>query len=337
MNILYVIAIIIVIFVIIYSAVIFTKVPRIKNGDKNGYIKNAVAQQGYSLTDYYVKTAYNVCGYGKGGYVTTDTIIPLLSQGIRCMDFAIFSLDGVPVVAESSPDNSIYVKSSLNSVPFKTVMHILAQNAFSSATCPNPLDPFIIYIRMNSIQKDMLASFASIIKEYSNLFLGPAFSYEDDGKNIGSTPLDQLQQKFVLVIDRTHPAFTDSPQLMEYVNATSKSVFFGAYTFDEIKMYPDINELIAFNKTGLTIVYDTPVGGDIVTRNAGCQLTSVQYGSGVDTTQVDDFFNRAGTAFVLKPAELRQTVVEIPDPTPQNPQYSYATRTVQGDYYKFNI
>jgi hypothetical protein len=40
---------------------------------------------------------------------------------------------------------------------------------------------------------------------------------------------------------------------------------------------------------------------------------------------------------VLKPIELRYTAITIADPTPQNPDYSYATRNVSSDYYNFNM
>jgi hypothetical protein len=47
------------------------------------------------------------------------------------------------------------------------------------------------------------------------------------------------------------------------------------------------------------------------------------------------FFDECGYAFCLKPAALRNQPVTIQAPTPQNPQYSYATRTVSTDYYSF--
>ena len=48
------------------------------------------------------------------------------------------------------------------------------------------------------------------------------------------------------------------------------------------------------------------------------------------------FFDRASYAFSLKPADLRYVPVTIPDPVPQNPDYSYSTRDVSTDYYSFN-
>jgi hypothetical protein len=49
------------------------------------------------------------------------------------------------------------------------------------------------------------------------------------------------------------------------------------------------------------------------------------------------FFDTCGYAFCLKPQALRYVPVTIPDPTPQNPAYSYATRKVTSDYYNFNM
>jgi len=49
------------------------------------------------------------------------------------------------------------------------------------------------------------------------------------------------------------------------------------------------------------------------------------------------FFDRSGYAFALKPADLRYTPVTIATPTPQNPAYSYATRTTSTDFYSFNV
>jgi len=39
----------------------------------------------------------------------------------------------------------------------------------------------------------------------------------------------------------------------------------------------------------------------------------------------------------LKPANLRFEPVILPDPTPQNPNFSYATRNASTDYYSFNF
>ena len=49
------------------------------------------------------------------------------------------------------------------------------------------------------------------------------------------------------------------------------------------------------------------------------------------------FFDRGGAAFVLKPPELRYEPIVIPEPPPQNPDYSYDTRVIETEYYTYNI
>ena len=49
----------------------------------------------YTFKDYYIKTAYNCCSGGnyKNDFVDTCVLKDLLKQGIRGLDFEIFSID----------------------------------------------------------------------------------------------------------------------------------------------------------------------------------------------------------------------------------------------------
>ena len=49
------------------------------------------------------------------------------------------------------------------------------------------------------------------------------------------------------------------------------------------------------------------------------------------------FFDGEGHAFVQKPEHLRfiPTTVKVPPPLPE--EYSYAERTIESDYYSFNV
>ena len=48
----------------------------------------------FNLQDYYIKTAYNCCSGGsyKNDYVDTDILKSVLKQGVRCLDFEIYSV-----------------------------------------------------------------------------------------------------------------------------------------------------------------------------------------------------------------------------------------------------
>jgi hypothetical protein len=114
------------------------------------------------------------------------------------------------------------------------------------------------------------------------------------------------------------------------------------YNFYDVKNNPDIDELTSYNTKNMTIVFpdkgsNPPNPSGMLCRTYGCQMIAMRY-QYVDNNLEENalFFDRASYAFALKPQSLRYVAVTIPDPTPQNPNYSYATRTVSSDYYSFN-
>jgi hypothetical protein len=244
------------------------------------------------------------------------------------------------VVATSTSD-SYYIKETFNSVPFSTVMDTINGYAFSGGTCPNPTDPLIIHLRIKSNNQKMYSNLATIFKSYSTLMLGKDYSFENSGNNLGSNPLLSFQNKIILIVDKTNNSFLQNQNFLEYVNLTSNSIFMRGYNYYNVKNSPDTQELTNYNKTGMTIVFpDTgsapsnPSG--LLCRGYGCQMVAMRYQL-VDNFLMENagFFDQGGYAFCLKPAALRNQPVTIPNPTPQNPQYSYSTRTVSTDYYSF--
>lgn len=297
-----------------------------------------------NLYDYYIKTAYNACSGGsyKNDFVSVDVLKAVIKQGVRCLDFEIYSVNDQPVVATSTSD-SYHVKETFNSVNFSSVIDTIRNYAFSGGTCPNPTDPLLIHLRCKSNNQNMYSNLATIFKSNTDLMLGPSYSYEAEGKNLGAVPLLSLQNKIILIIDRSNTAFLENQDLLEYVNLTSNSVFMREYNYYNVKNNPDINELTEFNRRGMTIVIPdaginptNPSG--ILCRANGCQMVAMRY-QYVDNFLMENtmFFDRATYAFALKPDLLRYQPVTVPAPTPQNPNYSYATRTASTDYYSFNF
>jgi hypothetical protein len=297
-----------------------------------------------NVYDYYIKTAYNACSGGsyKNDYVDINILKAILKQGVRGLDFELYSVENQPVVATSTQD-SYFVKETFNSVNFGTVMDTIANYAFASGTVPNPTDPLFIHLRCQSNNQEMYTNLANVFKSYDNLMLGKEYSYENSGLNIGSTPLLSLQGKVVLIIDRSNTAFLENDALLEYVNLTSGSVFMRGYSYYDIVNNQDTQELTEFNRRSMTIVF--PDGGaspvnpsGYLCRSYGCQMVAMRY-QYVDQNLEENalFFDTCGYAFCLKPQALRYVPVTIPDPTPQNPAYSYATRNVASDYYNFNM
>ena len=316
-------------------------------GTINGNIRSINASDedcSGNLNEYYVKTAYNACSGGsyKNDVVDICNLKAVLKQGVRGLDFEIYSIDNEPVVATSTADN-YYIKETYNSVSFSNVMTTIQNYAFSGSTAPNFTDPILIHLRFMSNNQSMYSNLANIFKSYDSLLLGKEYSYETAGHNLGGEPLLNFMNKVILIFDRTNTAFLENKDLMEYVNMTSNSIFMRAYSYYDVKNNPDLDELREYNKRNMTIVFpdsgSNPVNPNgVLSRDAGCQMVAMRYQT-VDNYLLQStlFFDNCGYAFCLKPQDLRYQPVTIAEPTTQDPALSYETRNVTTDFYSFDF
>lgn len=314
----------------------------------NGYIKSIDSSDEtskYTLLDYYIKTAYNCCSGGSysNDYVDLCQLKAILRQGVRALDFEIYSYNDDPIISTNQYKNNYHIKQTYNYILFNEAMKIITSYGFTSGNCPNPTDPILIHLRIQSKNNKLYDNLALIFQSYNNYMLGKEYSYESDSKNIGNVPIVELLGKIILIIDRTNTSFLENEQLLEYVNMTSNSVFCRLYRYSGIQNNPDINELTEYNKKNMTIVLpdignnpDNP--NAIISYECGCQMVAMRY-SIIDSNleQNIGYFDEHNTSFSLKPENLRYIPVVVDDPTPQNPNYSYETRPITSDYYNFNI
>ena len=348
--------IIIIIFVYFYySGSIFTDgmMERDRNymnttyGTLNGKLRSIQSENEmyqYPLRDYYIKSAYNACSGGdyKNSYVDIGILKDLLKQGVRGLDFEIYSIDDKPVIATST-SNNYFVKETFNSVPFSDVINVIRDYAFANSTAPNPFDPIILHLRIKSTNQKMYSNFAKLLESNNNILMDKRYSFEYYGKNFGSVKLSDMAGKVVIIVDRSNTSFMESEAFYEYVNMTSKSVFSRALHYYDIINTPDMEELIGYNKLNMTIGMpdkgsDPENPSSITMRTYGIQMLAMRY-QNVDPNleENDTFFNEAGRAFVLKPENLRYIPETIEAPPAQDPALSFATRTISSDFYKFEI
>jgi len=303
------------------------------------------AQLGYTLKDYYIKTAFNACSGGayKNSVVSTQNLMDIIKQGVRGFDFELYSLNDAPIVSTSTVDDNYYVKETYNYVNFADVMSVLQNYAYSNSTCPNPQDPILLHLRIKSTNQKMYSALAKILEGYDQLMLGPGYSYENSGKNLGNAKLLDLVGKIIIIVEKDNTAFMENSDFYEYVNMTSNSVFMRALKYYDVKFTPDMNELIEYNKLNMTLVKpDTGVNpvnpSGILTRTLGCQMAGMCYQVNDQFLKEDTaFFDTCGYAFCLKPEKLRYIPVVIPDPIPPNPALSYAPRQITKDFYNIKI
>jgi len=298
----------------------------------------------YSLRDYYIKTAYNCCSAGeyKNDFVNTCALENCIRAGARCLDFEVYSVKNAPVIAVSSFED-YHTKESYNSVPFGDAMATIASHAFSSGTTTCNNDPLIIHLRIKSRNKQIYKQITKdIYDNLENYLLGKEYSYENHGKNLGQTKLKELMKKVIIIVDNANPLFSETP-LNEYVNITSNSVFMRALQYHDVKFTHNMDELIGFNKKNMTICLPdltatTNNPSASVAMAYGCQMVAMSFQNfDANMEYMAMFFDEAGSAFALKPERLRYIPITVPDPKPQNPAYSYATRNVSSDFYSFNI
>lgn len=312
------------------------------NGKLSSLDKN-VKQCNYNLVDYYIKTAYNCCcgGNYKNDYIDTCNLINVLKQGCRCLDFEIYSIQNSPVVASST--SKLLVKESYNHIEFSSAFDIIKNYAFSSSTAPNYKDPIILHLRIKSQNQEMMNKMASIFKANNAFMLGSKYSYENNGENIGNIPVLQLQNKIIIIVDKTNPSFMENNNLLEYVNLTSNSMFMRALHFYDIKNTPDLTELQEYNKKNMTMAMpdlianpENPSG--IITRESGCQMVACRFQYPDQyLAEINTFFDSGGYAFILKPERLRYIQIYLDDPVKQDPKLSYEPRNIQSEFYNFEI
>ena len=307
---------------------------------------DSVEYKTFYLRDYYIKTAYNCCALGdfKNTYVSTCILKNIIKQGVRCLDFEIYSVNDRPVIAVSS-DPSFYIKEAYNSLKFDSVISIIRDYCFSGGNCPNPNDPLILHFRIKSnntrIYNEMTDNIKKLLQPTGRL-LGRDYSYENYGVNLGKTYIRDLMGKIIIIVDKTNTSF-EGTQFEEFINGASNSVFMRSLRYKDMAFTHDVNSVIEYNKKHMTIVLpdvssknDNPKPGLLMKMGAQCVGMSFQnFDSNLE--YYDLYFSQAGYAFVLKPPRLRyiKETMDKPDPPPE--EYSYKTRNIKSSYYDFNI
>jgi len=298
----------------------------------------------FMFRDYYIKTAANCCSTGniKNSMVSTCTLRNVIKDGVRGLDFEIYSVDNQPVIGTSTVDKYT-VKEVYNRVEFKDAMGVINNYAFSRGSCPNPEDPIIIHLRFMSKNRKMYENMAEILEEYKNKLLGPTYGFENNYKNFGETPLLTLKGKIVIVVCNENRFYRDVKPFYKYVNVASGAMFMRYLTNDKMRNVSSLADLIKYNKKNMTIVVPdrqdgAPNPGSVASRKMGIQLSALQYQKNDTSLQeMRQFFNRANTAFVLKPEELRYVQRYIHPPKKQDPKLSFATRNNHAQGMKFDV
>ena len=276
------------------------------NPSKNMAIKT-VDPGDNNLNNYYIKTAYNCCSLGSytNDFVGICGLNNVLKQGVRGLDFEIFSMDDVPVIATSNTGN-FHTKDTYNSIDFNEAMNVIANTAFSGVS-GNSGDPIIIHLRFKSNNIKMYQKLAAIFKNYESILIDKQYK----NVNLGMVPLKNLMGKICIIVNGSNSkTYQDCDELLEYINMTSDSGYIRMLTYYDVKFSDATSELLKYNPKNMSICVpdkgNNPANPDCtVFTDAGCNMIAMRY------QHIDKYLEMNNTffkdnAFKLKPEILRK-------------------------------
>lgn len=176
------------------------------------------------ISDYYIKTAYNCCSLGNysNDYVGTCILSTILKQGVRCLDFEIYSVNDLPVVATST-NKSYDSKGTYNSLPFDQVLALLEDQAFSGDVAPNYGDPLFLHLRIKSNNIKMLSALNKMISGIPNVY---------NGQVLPTQKISDLMRKTIIIVNNSNKLYVD--QHLAY-NMVSGDTNFSLYDYNSIR------------------------------------------------------------------------------------------------------
>jgi len=244
------------------------------------------------LSDCYISSSYNSghVGWQQFDYVNELMLPAILKAGARYIDLTIFNsefgVNAFPVV--SSGYMSGEWKMTLNAISFDDVCNQISMNAFVSGTTgsdpgvPNPEDPLFIGLNLNTNSNIYcLDKIADIILYYfRKRLVDVRYSFQQE--NVADMTLNYLKGKVVIFASN---GFQGS-KLEELVNYSWDNSSNMQRIHYSSLMVPNFNidNLIKYNKTGITIVIPHQEG-DIMTSNynptlawkCGCQFVAENF------------------------------------------------------------
>ena len=273
----------------------------------------------YTLSDFYVKSAYNCCALKnyKYDYVDLCGLEMCIKRGVRFLDFEIYSVKDKPVIAVSSVDNN-YVIESYNYLQLSDAFSTIVNMAFNSR-CPNPLDPLFINLRIKSTNTKMYDAIANLLHdklEYK--LLGRKYSYEfrdknNDLQNIGRVKIKNFVKKVIICVEDENQILRTT-KLDEFTNIANNqnTGLFNILRANQIKHRKD--SIVEYNKRNMTVVLPnigsspTNMDSDLIEQLSGAQFCAMCFQNRDSyLKRYEDKFEQGNSkfAFRLKPDNQR--------------------------------
>jgi hypothetical protein len=180
------------------------------------------------LNQYFVKTAYNSCctGQFKNDYVDACALKNCASQGVRALDFQIYSLNNSPIVSASTIESTEY-KEIYNYIDFYNAINIVRKYFIDDQSNVNAKDPLFLIFRLyttNAPVYDMMAQAINEVYGYGSKMKNMVYILPNK-QTLDNTLLSSLVEKVIIIVDPSHGdknAFAYS-SLMDYTSLVTGS------------------------------------------------------------------------------------------------------------------
>tara|TARA_Y100000992_G_scaffold302656_3_gene278040 strand:- start:3714 stop:4907 length:1194 start_codon:yes stop_codon:yes gene_type:complete len=306
-----------------FNSIKYNKLPLITNieTDYNNPYKSL-------FKNFYIKTAYNCCNAGgyKNNWVNICAMKYALKLGARCLDFEIYSIENMPVVA-SSVNMNFSIKETFNYLTLEEVLDVIVNGdgeEFSGAFGNLNKDPLILHFRIKSENKKMYENMTILLTK-KLLNTGYLINNNDiDRSNIQIIPLtlkknsgltSNLSEKIVLMANVNNTSLLNQSGLNELINICS-GVESNLISIDNINSK---NDTLIKNQSKNKIIFVTPSFKNDTQNydftNAytnGCQLIAMKF-QNYDNNLVNylKLFKEhsQGYSFCLKHSTLRKDLI----------------------------
>jgi hypothetical protein len=196
-----------------------------------------------------VKTAYNCCCTGdfKNDFVDTCALMNCARQGVRALDFQIYSLNNKPVVSASSVKSNEY-KEIYNHINFYDAMNYVRKFFIDDGTNINSKDPLFLIFRLytkNDPVYTMMAQALNQIFGYASPMSNMIFMLPNNS-TLDTTLLSSLMKRVVIIVDPTYgnPTGYTNSKLYDFA-----SMNLGVSTTNNIHRESNLLGVIAVNRT----------------------------------------------------------------------------------------
>lgn len=226
------------------------------------------------LNEHFIKTAYNCCctGQFKNDYVDLCGLKNCASNGVRALDFQIYSLNDKPIISASSVVSNKY-KEMYNYIDFFDAIMSTRKWFVDDQSNVNSQDPLILIFRLytqNSKVYNMMADSINNIFGYASPMSNMIYILPQN-KTLDQATLSSLIQKVVIIVDPTYgdPTAFHNSKLTNYVSMVTGNTLTN-------HMYRE-STLLSTLSVGITSGNKTDVSNNLTILYPDLQISQTNY------------------------------------------------------------